>query len=881
MPLIFCSRGQSKYCCLFPPAGHAGCVSDRSPAIFQTTWYRTMVGLPLPELPSEISVLRSLALDLRWTWSHGGDALWSQVDERVWERTHNPWVMLQNTSAERLKTLASDRKFLDELARFVEARNSYLQTPGWFRRTKDVSQLGGVAYFSMEFGLGTALPLYAGGLGILAGDFLKTASDLNVPIVGIGLLYQEGYFRQVVDASGAQQEFYPYNEPATMPIEPVVLPEEGWLRIPLELPGRTIELRVWQATIGRVRLYLLDSNDVRNSPADRAITAKLYGGGAEIRLMQEIALGVGGWRVVETLHPEIEICHVNEGHAAFAIIERARHLALKENINFWEALWATRAGNIFTTHTPVAAGFDQFHADLLRKYLPYVEGAVARQGVELDDVLALGRLNAHDDNEPFNMAYMALRGSATTAGVSRLHGEVSRQIFQPLFPRWPSCEVPITHITNGVHVPTWDSVEADRLWTEACGKERWRSPPAAGFNGIAGISDQELWAMRGKCRNRVVGVARRQLTTQLKGRGVSSDDIQEADTVLDANVLTLGFARRFTEYKRPNLLLSDPNRLARLLLNDKSPVQIIIAGKAHPADVMGKNMIREWIEFANQPRFRRHVVFLEDYDIDLAQELVQGVDVWINTPRRPWEACGTSGMKVLVNGGLNCSVLDGWWDEAYDPELGWAIGDGRGGAVQIVDARDAASLYDILETKIVPAFHDRDAAGMPRAWLQRIRKSMSALTSVFSSARMMREYVESSYLPRAQAVRERLKDECAKAKALNEWYRALTRRWATLHIGSSTVSRANSAWQFAVPVYLGEISPDSVHVELFADSSGELPPEVILLHQEHAIPGSNNSYIYAGIVKTPRPANDYTVRVVPYHLDAMLPTELPLIAWQR
>ena len=340
-----------------------------------------MVALPLPELPREITILKSLALDLRWTWSHEGDALWSSIDLQLWEKTHNPWVVLQSTSAERLKELACDREFLGELSEFVAAREQYLQTRGWFRGSVDASRLGGVAYFSMEFGLGAALPLYAGGLGVLAGDFLKAASDLDVPVIGIGLLYQEGYFRQLLSTTGAQQEFYPYNEPAAMPIEPVILPDDGWLRVPLELPGRIIQLRVWQVSVGRVTLYLLDSNDVLNNPADRGITAKLYGGGAEMRLMQEIVLGVGGWRVVEALHPEIEVCHVNEGHAAFAIIERARHLALKENIDFWAALWATRPGNIFTTHTPVAAGFDQFSAELLRKYLPYVDGVLAGRGV--------------------------------------------------------------------------------------------------------------------------------------------------------------------------------------------------------------------------------------------------------------------------------------------------------------------------------------------------------------------------------------------------------------------------------------------------------------------------------------------------------------------
>lgn len=415
-----------------------------------------MVAPPLPQLPSEISGLQSLALDLRWTWSHEGDALWTYVDETLWERTYNPWTVLQSLTTERLKALAKDAKFQEKLDAFVTARQRYLQTPGWFRSTEGSAQIGGIAYFSMEFGLGSALPLYAGGLGVLAGDFLKSASDLDVPVIGIGLLYQEGYFRQLIDADGMQQEFYPYNEPAAMPVEPVMIPDNGWLRIPLELPGRTLQLRVWQATVGRVKLYLLDSNDALNNPPDRGITSKLYGGGSEVRLMQEIVLGVAGWRVVEALHPEVEICHVNEGHAAFAVIERARHLSLKHNLDFWEALWATRAGNVFTTHTPVAAGFDRFPADLLRKYLPYVKGVLAGSPVKLEDILALGRADPDDPNEPFNMAFLAQRGSAISVGVSRLHGEVSRHIFQPLFPRWPSCEVPISHITNGVHIPTWD-----------------------------------------------------------------------------------------------------------------------------------------------------------------------------------------------------------------------------------------------------------------------------------------------------------------------------------------------------------------------------------------------------------------------------------------
>ncbi len=735
-----------------------------------------MVALPLPDLPTEISALRILALDLRWTWSHEGDALWERVDARLWHRTRNPWIVLQSASARRLQRLASDAGFRRQLVEFMAARQSYFDRPGWFAARYGQGTLTRVAYLSMEFGLGAALPLYAGGLGILAGDFLKTASDLDVPAVGIGLLYQEGYFRQTIDAEGIQQELYPYNEPATMPVEPVILEEGGWLRIRLKLPGRVLHLRVWQATVGRMKLYLLDSNDPLNSPADRGITAKLYGGGSEARLMQEIVLGVGGWRVVEALHPETEICHINEGHAAFAIIERARAFAVKAKLSFWEAMWATRAGNVFTTHTPVAAGFDSFPPSLLlkylpvlRRYLPVVEGRSDGRGLSVNDILGLGRLDPLDQDEPFNMAYLAQRGSALCLGVSRLHGEFSRRIFQPLFPRWPGCEIPIGHITNGVHIPTWDSIEADKIWTESCGKERWRGMPDELGDRIACVSDEELWAMRGNGRQRIVAIVRRRLESQLRERGLEPEFVHQADNALDSNILTIGFARRFTAYKRPNLLLSDLARLDSLLLNERRPVQLVLAGKAHPADREGKAMIRDWIDLARQPRYRRRVVFLEDYDIALAQELVQGVDVWINTPRRPWEACGTSGMKVLVNGGLNCSVLDGWWDEAYQPDLGWSIGDGRGGDAVEVDALDAASLYDTLEQKIIPEFYDRDAAGLPRAWLARIRRSMSTLTPLFGSTRMVREYVEKAYLPLAKAQRARRADDCALARALHEW----------------------------------------------------------------------------------------------------------------
>jgi starch phosphorylase len=839
-----------------------------------------MVALPLPNLPECLSDLRDLALDLRWTWSHEADALWAEVDSWHWQQTKNPWSVLQGATPQRLQQLANDKGFRARLAEYVAARRHYLEQAGWFASAHGRDAVKTIAYFSMEFGLGAALPLYAGGLGVLAGDYMKTASDLAAPVIGIGLLYQEGYFRQIVDADGWQQELYPYNEPASLPLAPVILEEGGWLRIPLEFPGRTVHLRVWKALVGRVPLYLLDSNDPLNSPVDRGITAKLYGGGSEIRLMQELVLGIAGWRVVEKLHPETEICHINEGHAAFAIIERARQRSEHGRFDFWDAFWATRAGNVFTTHTPVAAGFDAFPSALIERYLPYRERELERCNVTPEELIGLGRIDAIDAEEPFNMAYLAQRGSAITLGVSRLHGEFSRRIFQPLFPRWPNCEVPVGHVTNGVHIPTWDSPQADRLWSEACGKDRWRRMPDDLTENISSISNEKLWAMRGEGRQRLVAHVRDHLSRQLRERGEEQGKVREADTVLDPNILTIGFARRFTEYKRPNLLLRDPARLDRLLMNARRPLQIVVAGKAHPADIEGKAMIRAWVELARTPRYRRHVVFLEDYDIAVAQELVQGVDLWINTPRRPWEACGTSGMKVLVNGGINCSILDGWWDEAFRPEVGWAIGDDKGGEVAEVDAKDADSLYSLLETSIVPEFYDRDAEGLPRRWLTRVRRSVSLLTPVFASTRMFRDYVEKAYLPLATLYRERGANECAAARAAREWAETLTHRWSDLHIEKPTVARMQDRWRVSVPVFLGEIAPSSVHVQLFTDVNDK-PAEAVVLHQEQPIPGALNGYIYAGEVPAHRPADDYTVRVVPRRTGVQVPAELSLVAWQR
>ena len=828
-------------------------------------------------LPRGLESLTGLALDLRWTWSHAGDALWRALDAKLWDRTRSPWAILQNVSQRRLDALADSPAFRDELARVVEEHHRYLTEPGWCAQAYRDIGIKTVAYFSMEFGLSEAFPLYAGGLGILAGDYLKTASDLGAPVVGVGLLYQEGYFRQVLDASGMQREAYPYNDPGSLPIQPVIGADGTWLRIELDLPGRTLYLRVWQANVGRVRLYLLDSNDLLNGPGDRGITAKLYGGGVEMRLLQELALGIGGWATLDTLGIEADVCHMNEGHAAFAVLERARRFMRKTARSFCEALWATRAGNVFTSHTPVVAGFDAFSPDLVQKYF---RDYVVELDVSLDDLLALGRMNASDSSEPFTMAYLALRGCVRANAVSRLHGEVSRHLFRELYPGWPEWEVPIGHVTNGVHVPSWDSPGADRMWTDACGKARWLGAAEGLDQAIAAIDDESLWKLAAEERRDLVDYARERLSRQIGQRGFAQASVNATARVLDPSVLTLGFARRFAEYKRPNLLLHDPERLARLLLNPRCPAQIIVAGKAHPADETGKQLIQAWLDFVNRADVRARAVFLEDYDMALAQQMVQGVDLWINTPRRPWEACGTSGMKVLVNGGLNLSTLDGWWAEAYTPEAGWAIdASAQPGADR--DAVDAAELYRVLEQEVVPLFYERGSSGIPSAWVARKRASVSKLALLFSSNRMLQEYLEDYYRPCAADFRRRSDQRGKLATELDAWQTRLAAHWHDVHFGRIDVQRDGDEWRFNVAVYLGQVSPEAVKVELYADPTPGRQAVRQTMDRGELLAGAINGYTYRASVAASRPDWHFTPRIVACHPQAHTPGESPLVLWQR
>lgn len=816
--------------------------------------------------------LMELALDLRWSWNHCADEVWEKLDPYLWEVTQNPWIVLRTVSREKLNQMLANAEFRKLVKDLINDRQVEIQSRAWFQNTHPESNKIKIAYFSMEFMLSEALRIYSGGLGNVAGDQLKAASDLGVPVTAIGLLYQQGYFRQVIDRNGWQQAFFPYNDPGQLPIAPVRKSNGEWLRLEIVLPGYSLWVRTWQVTVGRVKLFLLDANDAANFPPYRGITSELYGGGSELRLQQEMLLGIAGWRLLEALNLKPDVCHLNEGHAAFAILERARSFMQETGQPFNVALAATKAGNLFTTHTAVSAGFDRFSPQLMAQYLKYY--SESELGIPLNDLLALGRQNPNDSNEPFNMAYLAIRGSGAVNAVSRLHRDVSQKLFSPLFPRWPINEVPIGYVTNGIHTPSWHSTASDSLWSDTCGEERWLGDIDNMEDQIRKVSDAKLWKMRSAGRNELVEYLRKRLCRQLAVRGAPQNEIDEARHIFDPNVLTLGFARRFATYKRPNLLLHDPERFVRLLTNPQRPVQLVIAGKAHPADRPGQEMIHQWMEFIKRPEVRPHVIFISDYDMHVSEELVGGVDVWVNTPRRPWEACGTSGMKVLVNGGLNLSELDGWWAEAYTPEVGWALGDGKEhGDDPNNDVAEALRLYEILETQVVPEFYTRNGDNIPTGWVKKVRESMAVLTPQYSANRAVREYTEKYYLPAAQHYRERTSDKAKFGKQMVDWQHDLESKWSELRFQNLQVKNDGKRYTFEVQIDFGKLNPEEVRIELYAEGVNGTKP----VSQAMERTGST----FRASVPADRPAENFTTRIVPHLENAEVPLEAAQILWQH
>ncbi|MBC7529763.1 MAG: alpha-glucan family phosphorylase [Chthonomonadaceae bacterium] len=848
----------------------------------------------VPDLPEPISKLHDIAHNLRWAWDHESIELFRRLDRNLWEKTsHNPVKMLGTISQTRLKDAAQDEAFLAQLERVARSNYAYLNsTTTWFKRTHpELLTIGfNIAYFSMEFGITECLPVYSGGLGVLAGDHMKSSSDLDLPLAGVGLLYQQGYFRQYLNAEGWQQQRYPENDFYNMPIEAVRDKDGKPLTVCVDLPGRGITIKVWKAQVGRVPLYLLDTNIPENSPEDQNITDQLYGGGEEMRLHQELVLGIGGLRALTAMGIKPSICHMNEGHAAFMALERIRMIMAEKGVDFKTAQEAASAGNLFTTHTPVPAGFDMFTPDLLRRYF---EGYIMPLGISFDEFMALGQVFP-DPKDKFNMAILALKNAHQCNGVSALHGDVTRNMVQSLYSGFETHEVPVGHVTNGIHTRSFISGEmADLLDHYLGGKWYQDTSDKSVWAKVDDIPDEELWRVKEYRREKLVQFARKRLRTQYEQRGMGDNEIRNVSEALNPNILTIGFARRFATYKRAAMILSDPERLLRILNDPNRPVQILMSGKAHPKDDGGKQLIQQIVEFARRPEARNRILFIEDYDMAVARHLVQGVDVWLNNPRRPMEASGTSGMKVLANGGLNCSIPDGWWAEGYalGEDLGWSIG--KGEEYNDPDHQDhveATALYEILERDIVPLFYDRNAEGTPRAWIARMKNSMRILCPVYNTHRMVSEYATTYYVTAGKRYHHLIESDLAPAHSLVEWKRKVQDNWSQVRVEkveTPTLSadasvKVGTPLKIMATVHLGGIAPGDVVVQAHHG----------LLDVNHHIVGGdtdtlewtheeNGSHRYEGVIPCQISGQQgISVRVLPTHPDAMLPMELPLVAWE-
>ncbi len=862
-----------------------------------------------PSLPKQLEQLRELAYNLLWVWDHEILSLFMRLDPDLWETSnHNPVLMLGCIKQEQLLQASRDESFLAHLNRASERLNNYTKNPAtWFQQTHPSNDGATIAYFSAEFGLTECLPNYSGGLGILAGDHLKSASDLGVPLVGIGLLYQEGYFRQYLNADGWQQEQYPDNNFYTLPISLVRDADGKPLLISVEYPERLIYAQIWYVQVGRVPLYLLDTNIPLNTrQEDQDITDQLYGGNREMRIKQEIMLGIGGYRALQALNRQVPVFHMNEGHSAFLPLERCRTLIKENKLTFAEARELTIAGTVFTTHTPVPAGNDYFPPDLVEKYF---SNYCKELGLTIKEFLALGRQNPSDDLEHFCMTILALHMSAYCNGVSKLHGKVSRKMWSNVWPHIPEDDIPITSITNGVHAPSWISRDMAGLYERYLGPQ-WRENPGELelWERVKNIPDEELWLTHERRRERLIAFARSRLRLQLKARGVPPSDVAMADEVLNPNALTIGFARRFATYKRATLILRDAERLARILGNKEFPVQIIFAGKAHPLDTPGKELIRDIIHYERRPDVRRRMVFIEDYDITVARYLVQGVDVWLNTPRRPLEASGTSGMKATLNGAMNLSILDGWWDEAYQTHTGWAIGRGEEYDDQAYqDEVELNALYDLLEKEIIPLFYQRSTDDLPRAWIAKMKTAMRAICPMFNTNRMVREYTEEAYIPSWKRFTHLRADTYQRVKDLAAWKKRIAENWNSVRIVNIKAQTARAVegggvnleslvaeraalnllkvgdpLRVTATIELGKLNSDEVSVELYhgtLDANGNITePEIVTMNPNVKDHGSVVDFVTT-ISSETSGRHGYTVRVLPKHEDLDNPMHQGMILW--
>ncbi len=848
----------------------------------------------VPNLPAPLLRLRELAYNMRWAWDQETIALFRRLDPDLWRATeHNPVWMLGLIDQERLKGAAEDPAFLAHLNRVCDAFDTYMRGENtWFKKQyNDLEAQPTIAYFSMEFGLAEALQNYSGGLGVLSGDHLKSASDLGLPLIAVGLLYQEGYFHQYLNADGYQQESYPINDYANLPVVLQRDADGNPLKISVPMPGRELYAVIWKVQVGRIPLFLLDTNiDDNERLEDRNLTDRLYGGDRRTRIRQEILSGIGGIRALEKLGMRPTVCHMNEGHSAFLSLERIRQLMVEENLTFQQARELTKASNVFTTHTPVPAGLERFGFDLIDEHLTEYYQSL---GLSRDEFLSLGRENM-GDYELFSMPVLALGVSSATNGVAQLHGVVSREMWRWVYPDVPEEEVPIGSVTNGIHTQTWISDEMgtlfDRYMDPSWREEEYRPEI---WQAVDEIPDAELWRTHERRRERLVAFARGRMRAQFENRGMSRSEIDAASEVLNPDALTIGFARRFATYKRATLIFRDIKRLKQLVNDPDRPVQFIFAGKAHPHDTGGKELIRQIVHIARDPDLRDKIVFLENYDMNVARYLTQGVDIWLNNPRRPKEASGTSGMKVIYNGGLNCSILDGWWAEGYDPSLGWAIGNGEEYPAHEAEHQDyveSLALYNVLEQDIVPLFYERTRDGLPRDWIEKVKNSIRTLAPVFNTHRMVQQYNDRYYMPLHQRCTELMANGMSKGLAYAEWRSHLEKSWRGIHIEQVEISdeqvMVGKEFEITAIINLGQLTPDDVRVQLY---SGQL-------NTHHEIGGDGGTSLdMVANGTTDRGRHTFTtsfvyhtsgerglsVRVLPHHQHLPNQFQPGLITWAR
>ena len=842
-----------------------------------------------PSLPEQLIRLKELAYNLWWTWNPESLELFRRIDENLWEKTnHNPVLMLGTVSQEKLSELADNTSFLEFLDRVYIDFKLYMNSETWYSHNFGEIDVPIIGYFSMEFGLTECLPIYSGGLGVLSGDHLKSSSDLGIPLVGIGLLYQQGYFEQYLNIDGWQQERYPINDFYNLPILKVLNENGEEVKFTVWMADHDVWVKIWRCEVGRVSLYLLDTNVPENSLKDQNITDQLYGGDSEMRIQQEILLGIGGIRALAQLGIQPLVCHINEGHAAFLSLERIRQLKQEHNLSSRVARVATGGGNVFTTHTPVPAGFDLFDVELMKKYFAKYIGDL---GMELEDLLKMGRRPSGKETDPFNMAIMAVYNATFINSVSILHQQVTRKMIREGFFDIPENEIPIRHVTNGIHLRSWISHDMSELFDRYIGSA-WINYPIKKetWECVYRIPDTEIWRTHERRRERLVSFARSRLRSQLIECGASDDEINQAKEVLNPEALTIGFARRFATYKRATLLLDDPDRLIKILTDPERPVQLIFAGKAHPHDDAGKEYIRKIVHFARDERIRDHIVFLENYNLTVGRYLVQGIDVWLNSPRRPLEASGTSGMKVAANGGINLSILDGWWDEGYTPEVGWAIGKGEEYSDQdLQDDIESNALYNLLEKEVVPLYYDRGRDGLPRKWIAKMKNSISRLAPFFNTDRMVQEYYNKFYTV-AKKHFERLSAESFRlAINLADWKVHIYKHWQNVKIESvetdvneKEMLKVGEKLTVRTTIYLGELTSDDVDVEMYIgllDENREINNgSAVPLHVSENL--GDGRYLYYGECVCQTTGNHgFGVRVIPSHEDLVTKYEMAIILW--